>query len=125
MPTGVIGADSIVMTDFIAAFERMKRDEPAKLAATLVLLLGLATIGGAWFFQLVIGLPPCPLCLEQRYAYYFAIPLAALVLLGLSFGASRKVLVAAPVSNGNSGPVRRIARARFPISALPAVCSTR
>jgi disulfide bond formation protein DsbB len=95
MPTGVIGADSIVMTDFIAAFERMKRDEPAKLAATLVLLLGLATIGGAWFFQLVIGLPPCPLCLEQRYAYYFAIPLAALVLLGLSFGASRKVLVAA------------------------------
>jgi disulfide bond formation protein DsbB len=83
------------MTDLIGEFERMKRDEPARLAAALVLLLGLATIGGAWFFQLVVGLPPCPLCLEQRYAYYFALPLAALVLLGLSFGASRKVLVAA------------------------------
>src|SRR6186997_2608416 len=98
MPTGVIGADSIVMTDFIAAFERMKRDEPAKLAATLVLLLGLATIGGAWFFQLVIGLPPCPLCLEQRYAYYFAIPLAVMVALGDQIGASRKVLMAALIA---------------------------
>ena len=79
----------------LSVFEDLKRHEPVKLAAGAVLLLGLAAIGGAWFFQLVMGLPPCPLCLEQRYAYYFAIPLALLVLLGLSFGASRKVLVAA------------------------------
>ncbi len=83
------------MNDVVQTLDRMKRDEPAKLAAALVALLGLATIGGAWFFQLVVGLPPCPLCLEQRYAYYFAIPLALLVLMGLSHGASRKVLVAA------------------------------
>ena len=71
------------------------KNEPVKLAALAVLLIGLAAILGAWYFQLVIGLPPCPLCLEQRYAYYFAIPLAAMVLLGLSVGASRKALVAA------------------------------
>lgn len=83
------------MNQPLSLIEDMKRDEPVKLAAGAVLLLGLATIGGAWFFQLVMGLPPCPLCLEQRYAYYFSIPLAILVLLGVSFGASRKVLVAA------------------------------
>ena len=37
---------------------------------------------------------PCPLCLEQRYAYYFAIPLAVLLAVGAGYGASRKVLVA-------------------------------
>ena len=41
-------------------------------------------------------MPPCPLCLEQRYAYYFAIPArGAGRCSALSFGASRKVLVAA------------------------------
>ena len=50
---------------------------------------------GAYFFQFVIGLPPCPLCLEQRYAYYIAIPLAAMILLGLSVGSSHKVLMLA------------------------------
>jgi disulfide bond formation protein DsbB len=83
------------MNDLVAAFDRMKRDEPAWLAAAAVAIIGLATILGAWFFQLVVGLPPCPLCLEQRYAYYFSIPLALLVLLGLSYGASPRVLFAA------------------------------
>ncbi len=43
------------------------------------------------------GLRPCPLCLEQRYPYYGTIALAALILLGLSGGAKRKVLRAALV----------------------------
>ena len=79
----------------LRTFEDAKRNDPVKLSASAVVLIGLLAIGGAWFFQLVVGLPPCPLCLEQRYAYYFAIPLAVLVLLGISVGASRKVLVAA------------------------------
>jgi disulfide bond formation protein DsbB len=83
------------MNDLAAAFANMRRNEPVWLAAAAVAVLGLATILGAWFFQVVIGLPPCPLCLEQRYAYYFSIPLALMVLLGLSYGASRKVLIAA------------------------------
>jgi disulfide bond formation protein DsbB len=71
------------------------RSTPLATAAVIVAAGGAATILGAYFFQYVIGLKPCPLCLEQRYAYYFAIPLAALVLLGLSVGSSRKVLIAA------------------------------
>ena len=82
------------MNDLAATFDHLRRHEPVRLAAVSVAILGLATILGAWFFQVVIGLPPCPLCLEQRYAYYFSIPLAVLVLLGESYGASRKVVFA-------------------------------
>lgn len=51
----------------------------------LIALIGLASlalIGGAWFFELVIHLQPCKLCLEQRVPHYAAIglALAALVL---------------------------------------------
>jgi disulfide bond formation protein DsbB len=73
------------------------RDRPIVVAATIVAIGGLATILGAWFFQYGVGLRPCPLCLEQRYAYYFAIPLALMVLAGDSVGSSRKVLLAALV----------------------------
>ena len=52
---------------------------PALVAALAVGLIALATLAGAWFFQLVLDIRPCPLCLEQRYAYYLAIPLAVLV----------------------------------------------
>jgi disulfide bond formation protein DsbB len=71
------------------------RSEPAAAAATAIAALGLATIAGFFFFQYVLGYPPCPLCLEQRIAYYVSVPLAAMILLGLSVGSSRKVLTAA------------------------------
>jgi disulfide bond formation protein DsbB len=70
-------------------------NRPIVVAAVLIAAGGAATILGAWFFQFVVGLKPCPLCLEQRYAYYFAIPLAALILVGDQVGSSRKVLLAA------------------------------
>jgi disulfide bond formation protein DsbB len=73
----------------------LARAEPMASAAVAVAVIGLATIAGFFFFQHVLGYPPCPLCLEQRYPFYFAVPLAALVLLGLSVGSSRKVLLAA------------------------------
>ena len=68
---------------------------PVLSAATAIAVVGAATILAAWFFQYVLGYNPCPLCLEQRYAYYFAVPLAVLTALGDEFGASRKVLIAA------------------------------
>jgi disulfide bond formation protein DsbB len=68
---------------------------PIATAAVAVAIGGAATILGAWFFQYVLGYMPCPLCLEQRYAYYFGVPLAVLVVLGSSVGASRKVLLLA------------------------------
>jgi disulfide bond formation protein DsbB len=62
-------------------------------AAAFVAAVGLLTIAGFFFFQYVLGYPPCPLCLEQRNAYYVAVPLAALLVLGGSCGASRKVMM--------------------------------
>jgi len=71
------------------------RAQPTAAAAAAIAVVGIATILGAYYFQYVLGLPPCPLCLEQRIAYYFAIPLAAMILLGLSVGSSRKVITLA------------------------------
>ena len=51
---------------------------PAHGAATLVALFGGATIAGAWGFELIGGLEPCPLCLEQRWPYYLGVPVALL-----------------------------------------------
>jgi disulfide bond formation protein DsbB len=73
----------------------LARSQPVGTAAIAIAAIGLAAILGAYFFQYVIGLPPCPLCLEQRIAYYVSIPLAAMALLGVSVGSSRKVLMLA------------------------------
>jgi disulfide bond formation protein DsbB len=51
------------------------------LLAGLAFLLGLAAILGAWGSELFGGLVPCELCLEQRLAYYWGLPVLALVLL--------------------------------------------
>ncbi|OZA83218.1 MAG: hypothetical protein B7X76_07535, partial [Azorhizobium sp. 39-67-5] len=40
--------------------------EAQKYASLLVALGAAATLAAAWFFQLVMGLAPCPLCLDQR-----------------------------------------------------------
>jgi disulfide bond formation protein DsbB len=74
------------------------RSEPIVTAAAAIAAIGLATILGAYFFQYVLGYRPCPLCLEQRIAYYVAIPLAAMVLLGVSVNSSRKVMTLAFVA---------------------------
>jgi disulfide bond formation protein DsbB len=66
-------------------------DESA--AAAFIAFVGLLTIAGFFFFQYVLGYEPCPLCLEQRTAFYVGVPLAALLLLGAGYGASRKVLL--------------------------------
>jgi disulfide bond formation protein DsbB len=63
------------------------------LAAAFIAFIGLLTICGFFFFQYVLGYPPCPLCLDQRKAFYVAVPLAALLVLGSQYGASRKVLL--------------------------------
>lgn len=76
------------MTDVLA----VARKDAVATAAALVALIGLTTIGGFFFFQYVLGYPPCPLCLDQRMAFYVSVPLAALLWLGAGHGASRKVL---------------------------------
>jgi disulfide bond formation protein DsbB len=64
------------------------------VATALIAAMGAATIGGAYFFQYVMGLPPCPLCLDQRIAYYVSIPLALLLGLAITFGAPRRLVAA-------------------------------
>src|SRR5262245_6071846 len=60
--------------------------------ASAVLALAVATILGALAFEHLGGYAPCPLCLQQRYAYYVSIPALALALWLLARG--RKGLAA-------------------------------
>jgi disulfide bond formation protein DsbB len=67
---------------------------PALIAALAISAIAALTLAGAWFFQLVLDIRPCPLCLEQRYAYYLAVPLGGLVAWAALRGAPRAVTVA-------------------------------
>ena len=71
----------------------LRRDPPLS-AAAIVTVVGALTICGFFFFQYVLGYPPCPLCYEQRNAFYVGVPLAALLWLGAGHGASSKVMIA-------------------------------
>jgi disulfide bond formation protein DsbB len=66
----------------------------ALIAAVAIAAVAAATIAGAWFFQLVLDIVPCPMCLEQRWAYYGIIPLAILIAIGAKAGTPRGVLLA-------------------------------
>ncbi|MGL5114876.1 MAG: disulfide bond formation protein B [Beijerinckiaceae bacterium] len=46
--------------------------------ALALFTVAVLTIGGAWFVELGLGYLPCKLCLQQRWPYYAALPLAAL-----------------------------------------------
>ncbi len=70
------------------------RGNPAWSAALAITTIAAATLAGAWFFQLVLDIRPCPLCLEQRYAYYLAIPLGALLAFAAARDTPRSVLLA-------------------------------
>jgi disulfide bond formation protein DsbB len=52
-----------------------------KLAAGLAFLLAFGAIAGAWGSQIYGGLVPCELCLAQRVAYYWGLPILLLVLI--------------------------------------------
>ena len=67
---------------------------PATMASLAIMAIAAATLAGAWFFQLVLEILPCPMCLEQRYAYYFVVPFAALVAIAAARGAPRGVVLA-------------------------------
>ena len=67
---------------------------PAVLTALAISAIAAATLAGAWFFQLVLDVRPCPLCLEQRYAYYLAFPLGMLLALAAMKEAPRPLLLA-------------------------------
>jgi disulfide bond formation protein DsbB len=68
------------------------RANPAAAAALAVFAIALATLAGAWFFQYAIGLPPCPLCLEERIPYHVVIPLSLLMVIAALVRAPAKLL---------------------------------
>jgi disulfide bond formation protein DsbB len=76
----------------LADYLTVARRDPPLTAAALVAVFGALALGCVYFIQYVWLIAPCPLCLEQRIAYYVCVPLAALLWLGASHGASRKVL---------------------------------
>jgi disulfide bond formation protein DsbB len=60
--------------------------QPAYQWAALCLFTTVAIILGALAFEFIGGFQPCPLCLQQRYAYYVAIPLLFVAMILLSSG---------------------------------------
>lgn len=71
--------------------ERLRRD-PTALAALAIFAISAATILGAWFFQYVLKLAPCPLCLEQRLPYHIIIPLSLLMAVAAIVQAPRALI---------------------------------
>ncbi|MGI9365372.1 MAG: disulfide bond formation protein B [Rhizobiaceae bacterium] len=64
--------------------ENLGQSGPAQTVAAGLVLLGMVvTIGSALAFEHIGGFAPCALCLEQRVPYYWGMPLVAL---GLIFG---------------------------------------
>jgi disulfide bond formation protein DsbB len=53
-------------------------------AAALAFAIGLATILGAWGFQLIGGYVPCKLCLTERIPYYAGLPLLLVAMVAAS-----------------------------------------
>ncbi|MEM7399546.1 MAG: disulfide bond formation protein B [Pseudomonadota bacterium] len=69
-----------------------------QMMAVSAVLFGAAllTVLTAHAFEHIGGYAPCPLCLQQRYAYYFGVPAAVIAFLAArseSFGFARLVLL--------------------------------
>jgi disulfide bond formation protein DsbB len=74
--------------------QALTRSRPGVAAAVLVAAGGAAAILGAYYFQYVMGLRPCQLCLEQRIAFYVSISLAIAVAIAAGRGARPPVAAA-------------------------------
>jgi disulfide bond formation protein DsbB len=74
----------------------MQALQSVKTLSGVVCVLALVTILIALAFEHVGGYAPCPLCLQERYAYYFAVPAALVAWVAASArlnGAARILLV--------------------------------
>jgi disulfide bond formation protein DsbB len=68
------------------------RRQPAVAAALVIFAVSSATILGAWYFQYVLKLAPCPLCLEERLPYHIVIPLSLLTAIAAFVQAPRALI---------------------------------
>jgi disulfide bond formation protein DsbB len=100
----------------------------AQNAALTYAVIAAAALGTAWYFQLALDLVPCPLCLEQRYAYYAAIPIAVLIAVAAWRDAPISLLLAglavlAVLALGNAGLGVYHAGVEWKFWAGPSDCS--
>lgn len=72
------------MTVHIQSLPQSRGVNWRSVASGLVLLGMVATLAGAWGFELIGHYQPCMLCLRERLPYYIGIPIAAVAFL-LSF----------------------------------------
>jgi disulfide bond formation protein DsbB len=95
--------------DATASPSLAKAPRVAVTASALVLAIATATILSALAFEHLGGYAACPLCLQERYAYYFAVPASLLALLlarGEATGIARILLAliaAAFIANAVAG----------------------
>ena len=75
--------------DATASPSLAERWKPALSASALVFVGATATILAALAFEHLGGYAPCLLCLEERFAYYFAVPASALAVLAALFERAR------------------------------------
>jgi len=68
------------------------RADPAAAVALALFAIAIATILGAWYFEHVLKLAPCPLCLQQRLPYHIVIPLSLLMMLAALVRAPQQLL---------------------------------
>lgn len=68
----------------VGAYNPAMRLTP-KTYPALALLLSGGLLGGAYFFQYVLGYPPCQMCYWQRYVHFCVLALAAFALVMPSF----------------------------------------
>jgi disulfide bond formation protein DsbB len=81
------------LVGFMNDYLTLARRNPQLTAAAAIAVIGALAIATVYVFQYVFLILPCPLCLDERVAFYFSVPLAAMLWLGAQFGASRKVLL--------------------------------
>jgi disulfide bond formation protein DsbB len=100
--------------------------DPAYQAGGVVLLLALGVILAALGFEVQGGHVPCPLCLQQRFAYYIGVPatFVALVLLasGQAVAARWLFLAVALVFLANAGLGAYHAGAEWKFWEGPSTC---
>src|SRR5262245_26747931 len=102
--------------------------DPAYHWGAAALFLAAAVILAALGFEYLGGYKPCPLCLEQRYAYYAGIPALFIGLIALSMGHGRLAaaifLAVALVFLANAGLAGYHAGVEWKLWAGPETCAT-
>ena len=79
---------------------RVHFPEAAGLAAWALAAASASVVLGAWFFQYVLSVQPCSLCLEQRKFHYAAIALAVVTALAAGGRIPRRLVAGALVAIG-------------------------